>query len=71
MGNFYMAKENNTDDNTVKIEAYDLETNEIVEIEIDREALEMIDRAEREMKERLEEQNRLDTLAMIHSLDNN
>jgi hypothetical protein len=62
-----MAKE----PDTVKIEAYDLDTNEIVEIEIDREALEMIDRAEREMKERLEEQNRLDMLAMLNSLDDN
>jgi hypothetical protein len=62
-----MAKE----PDTVKIEAYDLDTNEIVEIEIDREALEMIDRAEREMKERLEEQNRLDMLAMLNSLDGN
>lgn len=39
----------------VKIPVWDLETDEIIEMEIDQEALDAMDKADREAEERLEE----------------
>lgn len=39
---------------TVKIPVWDLETDEIIEMEIDQEALDAMDEADREAEERLE-----------------
>lgn len=39
---------------TVKIPVWDLETDEIIELEIDQEALDAMDEADREAEERLE-----------------
>jgi hypothetical protein len=42
------------DKKTVKIPVWDLETDEIIEMEIDQEALDAMDEADREAEERLE-----------------
>lgn len=41
--------------NTVKIPVWDLETDEIIEMEIEQEALDAMDEADRKVEERLEE----------------
>lgn len=54
---------------TVKIPVWDLETDEIIEMEIDQEALDAMDAADKEVEERMEEALKRDREALQYVRD--
>ena len=57
------------DDDTVILQGWDLETNEIIEIEISKKALEAMDEAQREARARIEESIRQDKESLRYVRD--